>query len=280
MSASIAALLVGITVFLRLSPSAEARRTAAAHDARQFLARAQEAMGRLVLRALPTAWAQRLVFDIDRAGLPLPPASFALLWASAAVAMPVLVGLLTAGAGPMQRVLVLTAVLLGALAPRLYLGARLRARQRESLRELPLFLDLLRVAVEAGQGIDAALLHVSPHVAGPLGEELLRLLRRLRLGADREEAFAAFGRRVGCEEAHVLVAAILQAERTGGGLAQALASQAEYLRSRLRQRAQEEARRAPVKMLFPMAFCLLPAMMLLLMGPAAIDLMQSLREVR
>lgn len=184
------------------------------------------------------------------------------------------------GGGPAGRMLALVAVLAGAFAPRLYLSARLRARQRLALRELPLFLDLLRVAVEAGQGVDAALLHVAPHLSGPLGEEVARLLRRLRLGYDREEAMGLFARRLGCEEAHVLVTAILQAERTGGGLAPALASQAEYLRGRLRQRAQEEARRAPIKMLFPMAFCLLPAMMLLLMGPAALDLMQAFQQAR
>jgi Flp pilus assembly protein TadB len=72
--------------------------------------------------------------------------------------------------------LALVAAVAGALAPRLYLSARLRARQRQALREPPLFLDLLRVAVEAGQGVDAAPLHVAPHLSGPLGEEGIGLL--------------------------------------------------------------------------------------------------------
>jgi len=277
MWASAAAFLTGMAVLLLLLP-AEGR--AGGHRLRLLLARWQERLGELLLRLLPTSWAKGLAQEIDRAGLPLPPASFALLWATAAIGLPLMVLLFLGGGGPAGRMLALVAVLAGAFAPRLYLSARLRARQRLALRELPLFLDLLRVAVEAGQGVDAALLHVAPHLSGPLGEEVARLLRRLRLGYDREEAMGLFARRLGCEEAHVLVTAILQAERTGGGLAPALASQAEYLRGRLRQRAQEEARRAPIKMLFPMAFCLLPAMMLLLMGPAALDLMQAFQQAR
>ncbi len=276
MWASAAALLTGLAVLLLLLPAEE---RVSSHRLRLLLAGWQERLGGLLLRLLPTSWARGLAQEVDRAGLPLPPASFALLWAVAALGLPLMV-LLLGGEGSAGRMLALVAALGGALAPRLYLSARLRARQRQALRELPFFLDLLRVAVEAGQGVDAALLHVAPHLSGPLGEEALRLLRRLRLGYDREEAMGLFAQRLGCEEAHVLAAAILQAERTGGGLAPALASQAEYLRRRLRQRAQEEARRAPIKMLFPMALCLLPAMMLLLMGPAALDLMQAFQQAR
>lgn len=278
MWASAASLLVGIAVLLVLLPCGERRWNGG--GLRLLLARGQERLGSLLLRLLPTTWARSLAEDLDRAGLPLPAASFALLWALTAVGAPALAILLVGTEGTVGRLVVLLALGGGLLLPRLWLRARLRARQRQALRELPLFLDLMRVAVEAGQGVDAALLHVAPHLSGPLHEETQRLLQRLRLGYDREEAMNVFARRLGCEEAHVLVAAILQAERTGGGLAPALASQASYLRERLRRRAQEEARKAPIKMLVPMALCLLPAMMLLLMGPAIIDLMQAFRGDR
>ncbi|GBD12029.1 hypothetical protein HRbin24_00029 [bacterium HR24] len=275
--ANIAAVLAGLAVVLLLWP----QETTAARGSglRSVLASLQERLGSLLVRLLPSRLVSALAFDLDRSGLPLNLPSFALLWALSALALP-LPALLMGDGGPLSRLLIVLSLAAGIAAPPYWLRLRIRHRRQAALSELPLFLDLLRVAVQAGQGIDAALAHVGRHLSGPLGEEVLRLLHRLRLGYDREEAYLTFARRLDLEEAHSLISAIMQAERTGGGLAPALASQASYLRGRLRQRAQEEARQAPIKMLLPMAFCLLPAMMVVLMGPAVLDLVQSLRGAR
>lgn len=278
MWASAAAVLAGLAVLVWLLPSREPSRQGG--GLRPMLAALQARLGRALARLLPSAWAAKLAVDLERAGLPLNLPSFVLLWLLMASGLPLLVTVVAAGAGSLSRLLLLMAIAAGAVGPHLWLRMRIQGRRRRALRDLPVFLDLLRVAVEAGQGIDAAMAHVEPYLLPPLADEARRLLQQLRLGYDREEAFIAFARRLDLEESHSLVAAILQAERTGGGVARALASQASYLRGRLRQRAQEEARRAPIKMLFPMALCLLPAMMLLLMGPAVLDLMQSLRQAR
>lgn len=275
--ASIAAALAGLAVVLLLWPQeATAGRGSGLRSA---LASLQERVGSVLVRLLPSRLVSALAFDLDRSGLPLNLPSFALLWALSALALP-LPALLMGDGGPLSRLLIVLSLATGIAAPPYWLRLRIRRRRQAALGELPLFLDLLRVAVQAGQGIDAALAHVGRHLSGPLGEEVLRLLHRLRLGYDREEAYLTFARRLDLEEAHSLISAIMQAERTGGGLAHALASQASYLRGRLRQRAQEAARQAPIKMLLPMAFCLLPAMMVVLMGPAVLDLVQSLRQAR
>jgi len=278
MWASAAAILVGLSVLLWLLPPRG--RSPKGRGLRPILAALQARLGEALARLLPSTWAAELALDLERAGLPLNVPSFVLLWLLMASGLPLMVTAIAAGAGGLGRLLLVVATVAGAVGPYLWLRARVQQRRRRALRDLPVFLDLLRVAVVAGQGIDAAIAHVVPYLLPPLSDEARRLLRQLRLGYDRDEAFAAFDRRLDIEEAHSLVAAILQAERTGGGIARALASQASYLRGRLRQSAQEEARRAPIKMLFPMALCLLPAMALLLMGPAVLDLLGALRQAR
>ena len=158
---------------------------------------------------------------------------------------------------------------------------RLRSlrRRRAAARSFPDMLDLLVVCMEAGLGTDAAIGRVAADMAltAPvLAAELQRVALELRAGAGKEDALRAMARRTGLAELQALVAVLVQAERFGTGIAASLRLHAAELRQQRRQVAEERAARLALKLLFPLIFCIFPALLLVLLGPAMIQVRQAL----
>lgn len=154
-----------------------------------------------------------------------------------------------------------------------------RRRRRALAHAFPDLLDLLVVCVEAGLGIDAAIARVSADMAlhaPELAAELEQVALELRAGAGRQAALRAMAQRTGLHELQALAAVLAQAERFGTGVAAALRQHAAELRLRRRQLAEERAARLALKLLFPLIFCIFPSLLLVLLGPAAIQVRQAL----
>lgn len=149
-------------------------------------------------------------------------------------------------------------------------------RQEAVQRALPDVLDLLVIGVEAGLGFDAALLNAARRTSGPLAGEFHRVLQEMQLGAARGEAFRAMAERTCVDELRTFVTAVVQADRLGIPIAGVLREQAKEMRSRRQQRAEEKAAKVPVKILFPLVFCILPSLFVVIMGPGAIQIMKTL----
>jgi tight adherence protein C len=141
------------------------------------------------------------------------------------------------------------------------------------IRSLPDALDLLTICVEAGLGFDAALARVADKWNNELSREFARALQEIQLGKLRREALRSMADRIDVPEVSTFVAAIVQAEELGVSIAKVLRIQAEEMRRRRRQRAEELARQAPIKMLPAIAFLIFPAIFVVLLGPAVIRIM-------
>jgi tight adherence protein C len=175
-------------------------------------------------------------------------------------------------ANPSGAMLVAAAILVaGAFyAPELLLGARGRKRQAEIERAFPSVLDQLTICVEAGLSLDAALARSAETGSGPVAEELSHVLQDVQLGASRQQALEALVARTDVLDIRHFVVAIGQANRYGVAVADALRAQALDARQRRAARAEERAQKMSVKLLFPLIFCILPALLVVVLGPAAI----------
>ncbi|MGI8676471.1 MAG: type II secretion system F family protein, partial [Nocardioidaceae bacterium] len=138
---------------------------------------------------------------------------------------------------------------------------------------LPDALDLLTISVEAGLGFDAALAHVAKNTHGPLAEEFARVLQEMQLGSGRSEAMRALGERSSLPELRGFVTSMVQADAFGIPVGRVLRVQATEMRTKRRQRAEEKAQKVPVKILFPLIFCILPTLFVVVMGPGVISMM-------
>ncbi|MBI2911466.1 MAG: type II secretion system F family protein [Chloroflexi bacterium] len=178
--------------------------------------------------------------------------------------------LLLRGQPPTLVHLVLLAllILLGWLLPDLWLSRLVERRQQEIQQRLPDTLDLLVVCIEAGLALDAALARVVERTTGPLAEELRRVQQEARLGRRRRDALHDMAQRTGVSEVVSLMAALIQADQTGASIGRVLRVQADQLRIRRRQRAEESAMKTPLKILFPLLFCIFPATFIIILGPA------------
>jgi tight adherence protein C len=164
---------------------------------------------------------------------------------------------------------------IGYIAPDTILTRKAADRQKEILRALPDTMDLLTISVEAGLGFDAALAQVVAHVPGPLSQEMARMLQEVQLGRSRADAFRDLGERSDLDEMKGFVLAMIQANVFGVSVSKVLRAQAAELRSKRRQNAERIAMQIPVKILFPMLFCIMPALFTVVIGPGAINIFHS-----
>lgn len=165
--------------------------------------------------------------------------------------------------------------LIGFIFPDMWLSGRMRGRQKMIFRAMPDALDLLTICVEAGLGFDAAMSRVHEKWVNDLGLELGRVIQEIRLGKLRRDALRDMSERLGVPEMTSFVAAVIQSEQLGVSMAKVLRIQSDQMRVRRRQMAEEEAHRAPIKMVFPIALLIFPSIMLILLGPAAMLLVTS-----
>lgn len=173
--------------------------------------------------------------------------------------------------------LVLTGVVAAAfvMGPDSVLNRQVEDRQYEIRRRLPDVMDLLVISVEAGLGFEQALDRTVASVPGPLTEEFSRMLGEVRAGSTRADAMRALDVRTNVPEIRSFVLAILQADTFGVSIGRVLRAQADEMRIKRRQLAQERAQKAPVKMLLPMVFCIFPSLFVIVLGPAAISISKS-----
>lgn len=158
--------------------------------------------------------------------------------------------------------------LIGYLLPGIWLGSRIKSRKTEIIRALPDAIDLLTISVEAGLGFDPALLRVVEKWDNALTREFGRMLSEVRMGHSRRDAMRDLAKRVNVDDLNVFISAVVQADQLGVSISQVLRIQSKQMRMRRRQRAEEKAHKAPVKMIFPMVFLIFPALYIVLLGPA------------
>jgi tight adherence protein C len=161
----------------------------------------------------------------------------------------------------------------GFIAPEFWLGRRIRARSFAMVLQLPDALDLLTISVEAGLGFDAALAKVVEKMEGPLVNEFRQALAEIRMGRSRRDALRDIVARAEAQPVSNFIGAIVQAEQLGVPIAKVLQIQSQQLRIERRQRAEEAAAKAPVKMLFPMVGCIFPTIFIVILGPAIVTVM-------
>src|SRR6266513_2988689 len=244
----------------------------------RFLRPAIERLGSLLSRSTPQKARQDLLNRLELAGRPgnLTPEDFAavrLVAAAVMAALGLLIGLLLGN--PVYLVISLVAgTILGYYLPVLWLKQKVDGRRTEVQKGLPDALDLLVICVDAGLGFDAALARVTDKYKNALSELLSKALRAVSLGRPRLEALDEMGRNSGVEDLHNFIQAVIQSEQFGTGIGKILRIQADEMRRKRRQRAQEKGTQATLKMMLPMVGCIFPTLWIVLLGPAVLILMQ------
>ena len=166
----------------------------------------------------------------------------------------------------------------GFAAPDSLLNGKVSERQKQIRNALSDTLDLLTISVEAGLSLNAALARVVQSTPGVLSQEFARMLQEIQLGVSRSDAFRNLSARTDVEELNAFTLAIIQADVFGVSIAKVLRTQAQQLRLKRRQRAEREAQQTPVKIVFPLILCILPALFIIIVGPGAIRIFQSLLQ--
>jgi tight adherence protein C len=165
---------------------------------------------------------------------------------------------------------------IGYMIPGVWLSRKIKDRQKEIQLALPDAIDLLTISVEAGLGFDPALQRVAEKWDNELTREFRRMLSEIRMGKSRREALREMANRINVDDLNVFIASIVQADQLGVSISQVLRVQSKQMRLRRRQRAEEKAHKAPIKMLFPMILLIFPAMYVVILGPAIPQVMNSL----
>lgn len=180
---------------------------------------------------------------------------------------------------PVKMLLVLVFALLGYFFPDLYLKSKIDRRQKGVRKAMPDALDLLTICVEAGLGFDAAMSKVNEKWDNELAMAFGRVIREIQLGKLRRDALRDMADRLGIAELTSFVAAVIQSETLGVSMAKVLRIQADQMRVKRRQRAEEEAHKAPIKMIIPLGIFVFPSLMIVLLTPAGLKLWRSLSSL-
>jgi tight adherence protein C len=236
---------------------------------------------RFFVGLLPTTFVAKTSRQLLSAGSPVSTQAFFTIAFFSAVLVPVMFGLLFAAAGSDGTVATIVVIFLffvGLILPFLWLRRTVRNRQLAIWRRLPDMFDMVTVCVEAGLGLDAAMRQVSTKLKGPLASEIALTLRQVGMGRPRREALEDMVYRVDVPEVTTFVNAVIQAEQLGTSLGRVLRAQSFSLRVARRQRAEETARKAPIKMVFPLVLFIMPAFFIVTVGPMVIHFVNYLGE--
>lgn len=174
-------------------------------------------------------------------------------------------------------VLIWGCLLFGAMLPFGVLNHIIRNRQTKIIRQLPDVLDLLSISVQAGLSLDGAMRKVVERMEGPLIDEFRRMLRDVRMGMTRRRSMQLMARRCDVQDVYLFVMSVVQSERLGASMSDTLVIQADNMRDLRRQRARTQTMKAPVKMIFPLVFCIFPAIFVVVLLPSLISLMQRMK---
>ena len=178
-----------------------------------------------------------------------------------------------------QSAMLFIGFLLGYRLPFGYIQGKAKKRQHEIRKALPFTLDLISISVEAGMALDGAMAIVMEKSTGPMADELNLTLREIRLGKGRNEALIDMADRVGVEELKSFVTAVTYIARLGGSLVDVIRIQAQAMRIKRRQRAEEKAMKTPVKIMIPLVLFIFPSMFIVILGPAAITMQEQMKIV-
>jgi tight adherence protein C len=239
-------------------------------------------LGNLAVRFTPQNALQDISRKLELAGSPAkldPTMILSLQFIGLALFGGIVVFVFTVGQTqwPAGRIALFTLAfgLIGFYFPQLWLGSKIARRQKSVRRAMPDALDLLTICVEAGLGFDAAMAKVSEKWENELSLAFARVIQEIQLGKLRREAMRDMADRIGLGEMTSFVAAVIQSESLGVSLAKVLRIQSDQMRVKRRQLAEEEAHKAPIKMLIPMALLIFPSLMVVLLAPAAFRLVHS-----
>ncbi|MBA4180699.1 MAG: type II secretion system protein [Anaerolinea sp.] len=225
---------------------------------------------------LPSSMTERLEGRIAQAGMKIKPGQFIVVVAVLVGVVPILATFYMASvAGATGQKLLITYVVaagFGLMGPKVWLDGKVSRRQKEIWRALPDAFDLITASVEAGLGIDAAFTRVVEKVKGPFGDELGRTMREITMGRSRRDALLDMTDRTGVPELRSLINAIVQAESMGISIGGVIRVQTGVIRTKRKQRAEEQAFKAPIKMVFPLVFFIFPSIMMVIGGPAIIQM--------
>ncbi len=203
---------------------------------------------------------------------------FLLLCGFLGVSLPGIVGLLLfIGGTSIEKTLGFTCLagVIGLLIPFLMLNQKIAARKLSIQKDLPDVLDLLTVSVEAGLGFDGALAKLMEKMKGVLVEEFNRVLQEIRVGVSRRDALAALGKRCDVSDLSLFTTSLIQADQLGVSIGNVLRVQSASMREKRKQRAEEKAMKAPIKMMLPLVFFIFPTIFIVLLGPAMIQIAKT-----
>lgn len=243
---------------------------------RRVLVPLAEKAAEMLARITPKRLQRHTKEKLDLAQLQISPSAFLLATVGLAAVLPLVVispALREGRFGFRELLLALAIAFLAFRIPDFWLSRKITARQKKVRKSLPDALDLITICVEAGYGLDAALAKVAEKTKGPLADELAYALLQMNLGKPRSQALREVAQRTKVAELQSFIATIIQAEQMGVSIATILRVQSDSMRVKKRQMAEEEAMKAPIKMLFPLVICILPAMFIVILGPAAMRIM-------
>jgi len=266
---------------IELNPQQLRKRELAAPFVRRVMVPGMERAGRFFRRMTPIGVLERLRQELVYAGSP-PGWDAERVLAMKAVTLGggVVLALVFSKLADLDAlqgiVLVALVVYVGYYLPEWILRSRSGKRQYKIQRALPDALDLLSITVEAGLAFDAAMARVARQEGGPLGEEMHRVLQEMQLGKSRSEALRDFGERSKIPELKSFCLAMIQADIFGISVSKVLHVQAAEMRTKRRQRAEEQAQKVPVKIIFPLILCIFPSLFVVLLGPAAITIYENI----